>query len=67
MAAKVLATQAKIYTKIEDELDIDANLDIPSGAADLTAFKALTDMSDAGSVLVEIRGIEYAVPIVLNA
>jgi len=67
MGAKNLVTQAKIYTKIEDELDIDANLDIPSSAATLTNFKALANMSDAGSVLVEIRGVEYAIPTLLNA
>jgi len=67
MAAKTLVTQAKVYTKIEDELDIPANLDIPSGTATLTNFKALTLMSDAGSVLVEVDGVEYAIGIVLNA
>ncbi|MHA1972419.1 MAG: hypothetical protein ACTSW1_05490 [Candidatus Hodarchaeales archaeon] len=75
MAAKTVVTQAKIYTKIGDELDpVTGNLDIPSGASTLTAFKAMvtdgvsaTTMANAGSVLVEIRGVEYAIPIVLNS
>ena len=66
MAAKTLATQGKVYTKIEEELDIPANLDIPATTATLTNFKALANMTPAGSVLVEVDGIEYAIPILLN-
>lgn len=66
MAPKTLTTQGKIYTKIEGEL-ASTGLDIPATTATLTNFKALANMTPAGSVLVEVDGIEYAVPIVLNA
>jgi len=66
MAVKQLATQAKVYTKIEDELDIPANLDLPSGAATVANFKLLANMSTSGMALLEIDGVEYNIPLLLS-
>lgn len=61
-------TQAKIYARIGDELDAVASLDVATGNGTLTNFKAIdVNMADAGSVLVQIAGTEYAVPILLNS
>ena len=65
MAAKSTTTQAKVYAKIGEEL---ASADIPTGNGTLTNFRAINvNMADCGSILVDVAGTGYAIPILLNS
>jgi len=66
MAAKVTAPHAKAYDKIGDEVVVAVGTGIPDGTADMTAFRALTGMTNAGAVLFEVDGIDYAFPLLTN-
>jgi len=69
MAAKTVATNARVYAHIGSELisPPTSGVTIPGAAADMTAFRALTDMATAAALLIEIDNVDYAIPLLTNA
>lgn len=69
MAVKVLATNVRVYADIGNELvsPPTSGVTIPGAAADMTAFRALTAMTTAAALLIEIDGVDYAIPLLTNA
>ena len=67
MTAKVTVANARIYTKIGDELVVAAGAGIPGANANATNFRALANMTNAGMALFEVDGVDYAIPLLLNA
>ena len=67
MSGKVTVPNARIYNKIGDELLVAAGAGIPGANATATNFRALANMTNAGMALFEVDGIDYAIPLLLNA
>lgn len=69
MAAPTVELNARIYGKIGGELisPPTSGVTIPGAAADMTAFRSLTAMSTAAALLIEIDGVDYAIPLLTNA
>ena len=63
MAAKVTAPNQRVYTDIGDELALVSGIGIPGAAADMTAFRALTDMATAAFLVINVGGTDYAIPL----
>ena len=68
MAAQVTSPNARIYNKIGDQLLVAAGAGIPDALATATNFRAIdANMADAGMALFEVDGVDYAIPLLLNA
>lgn len=67
MAAKTTSPNARVYNKIGDELLLATGVGLPDATADITAFRALADMTNAGALLFEIDGTDYVIPLLTNS
>ena len=55
MAAATTSPNARVYPEIGDQLLAVSGTGFPGASADMTAFRALTGMTNAGFVVIEIN------------
>tara|TARA_R100001244_G_scaffold76891_1_gene60982 strand:+ start:200 stop:403 length:204 start_codon:yes stop_codon:yes gene_type:complete len=65
MAAVQTVGNARVYDEIGDQLEAVTGIGFPGAGADMTAFRALTGMTNAAFVVTEVNGIDYAIPLLL--
>jgi len=67
MAAKTTAPNARVYPYIGTELAVVAGTGIPDTNGTMTNFKAIdANMADAGFLVIQVEGIDYAIPLLLT-
>tara|TARA_R110001592_G_scaffold50233_3_gene155636 strand:- start:1437 stop:1640 length:204 start_codon:yes stop_codon:yes gene_type:complete len=67
MAATVTGKYANVYTRTGGNDSVNLATETPDGAADITAFRALTAMTGAGTIGIQIEGVTYVIPVLTNA
>ncbi len=65
MAVVQTVGNARVYDAIGDQLAAVSGTGFPGSGADMTAFRALTGMTNAGFVVIEINTTDYAIPLLL--
>tara|TARA_R110000851_G_scaffold120189_3_gene248462 strand:+ start:6715 stop:6918 length:204 start_codon:yes stop_codon:yes gene_type:complete len=67
MAATVTGKYANVYTRTGGNDSVNLATETPGVDADITAFRALTDMGNAGAIGIQLEGVTYVIPVLLNA
>lgn len=67
MAATVTGDYANVYTRTGGNDSVNMATETPDGAADLSAFRALTAMTGAGKIGIQIGGVNYVIPLLTDA
>ena len=67
MAATVTGKNANAYTRIGGVDGVNVAVETPDAAADITAFRALTAMTGAGVIGIQIDGVGYVIPVLTDS